>query len=544
MALNPATISYVDMLVQDRESHYQEIRTFRDYAAGDQAAQLTDDQKILLVGDDGAGHPNSAPEFAINVCSTILDVETDRLELRGFQISAGDNDALGDTLTDLVWKRWKASRMDEGQQNVHYAACRDKNSFIMPYFDNERGEARLAFNKAYDGETSGIDMFYEDDDPNKPLFAVKVWEVGRPTVGNLNTNRIRRKNVYYADRIEKYINTESSGTFANAAWRPLRPGDPDWEDTLQTVALVDDLGNEYQATVDWWVSPRTGLPLGLPVVAFRHQSRGEADGRSAIADVAPGLQDAINMAGVSVLAATMLSGFKVTWATGFRPEGNTTLAVYPGAILYNDEDGSFGQLQETNLMQLIEVLNNFIKNAATLTSTPLTFFNMTGQVPAEGTQKQLELGLLAKTRRNQTSYGNSYEDVIRLLLRLESEFGTEIALTPEQIDDLDISAEWEPAEVRNEREVNELAIMRHEKLSTPLEVAWSEVGYTQDEIDQMSEAADIKRNQVMGQLAQTIVQAEQEAAQQAAQEGDNAQAVNAPNFVATATGAGNGANAA
>lgn len=512
--INPATQSYVDALVAERKAEYAKVRTYRDYADGDHQDYMTDEQRILLVGEDGAGNPNTAPELRVNVCSTILDAETDRLEVKGITVTVEDNEALSDTLSSLVWDRWRASRMDEGQQNVHFAACRDGNSHIVTFWDEVATEARLTFNKAYDGDSSGTELLYQDDDANQPLCAVKIWTVQRPVIGNASTGRVQRKNVYYPDHVEKWINTNAEGTFSTAAWRPLREGDPDWEPGLLSDSFEDVYGNQYGATFSWWTDTgaQGGQPLGIPVFHFRHQARGSAYGRSTLADVAPGLQDAINLSALSLLAATVLNGSKVTTATKFDPSTTATLSVYPGAILYNTQDGSFGQLSETDLRQLIEVKDSLIKDAATLTSTPLSFFNLTGVVPAEGTQKQLEIALLAKTRRNQTSFGNSYEDAARMLLKLEAVYGSEVALSLEDIDALDISVEWEDANPRNEAEVLDGAIRRHKELQTPIEVAWAEVGYSQDEIDAMSEDLDTRRNQAMGGLLSQLMQAEQASA--------------------------------
>lgn len=506
-AINPATQSYLDALVINRQSEYAALRTYRDYAAGEHHDYMTDDQRVLLVGENTVGDPNVAPELRINIGATVLDAETDRLEVSSIVVTAKDNEALSDQLSALAWDRWKQSRMDEGQQNVSYAACRDGNAYLMVYYDEEHERAALAFNKAYDGDTSGVDFLYQDDDPSQPICAIKVWTIQRPVIGNAKVGRIQRKNIYYDNRVEKYINRNADGTFSEAAWRPLGYGDPDWDGTLQTGTFMDAYGNSYEATFAWWTDTGTerGRPLGIPLVHFRRQARGSAYGRSALADVVPGLQDAINMTAISLLCATQLSGFKVTYATNFDSTQNS-IAIYPGAIVYNTQDGAFGQLAETNLMQLIEVLNNYIKQTATLTNTPLSFFNLTGQVAAEGTQKQLESALLAKTRRNQTSFGNAYEDAIRMMLRLESVYGGEVRLTWEQIDDLDISVEWESAQVRNEREDTELAILRHEKLQTPIDVAWAEAGYSQDEIDAMKEETDVRRNAVMGALVAQIAQ--------------------------------------
>jgi hypothetical protein len=534
--INPATQSYIDYLIQKRQDRYADLRQRRDYADGKQQDYLTDGMRKLLVGTDGAGNPNTAPEVVINVCEPILDAEADRLQVKGFTVTVADNEALSETLTERAWSIWKKSRMDEGQMSVHYCACRDADSYLITWFDpteNEQ-ESRLTFNRQYDGETAGVDMLYTDDDPTMPIAAVKIWTVERPVVGNSKTGRTQRKNVYYHNRVEKYINTSATGSFASAKWRPLADGDPGWDDELQPAQLTDVYGNTYTAMVMWLTTDGTpdGDALGLPVFHFRHQARGEALGRSTLAPIVPGVQDAINMSGLSLLAAEQLSGFKVTFATKFDPK-ESEIKIAPGGIVYNLEDGTFGQLGETNLIQLQDTLNTWIKIAATLTKTPLTFFNQTGQMPAEGTLRQQEISLVAKTRTNQTAFGNAYEDAIRYAFKLEAVHGNDLGVDLATVDDLEIVCEWESAVLRNERDDTELALMRLTQHAIPLAQAQREMGYSPEQIATFETAMDVRRNQAMASLAQRVAETDAANRAVAAMQSGNGASENADPNAAT-----------
>lgn len=530
-ALNPVVQSYLAHKLSERQAHYTAVQQYRAYADGDQTVHLTDDQKILLVGDDGSGNPASDPEFVLNICSTILDVETDRLNVQSISVRMPDNEVLSDDLTSLVSEWWKASRMDEGQQNGHFAACRDADSFPFVYYDDERVLPRIAINAAYDGADNGADMFYIDDDPNQPDCAMKIW-----TVENTPAKKVKRKNIYYDDRIEYWINDGAlTGATADAGWRPLNFADADWSPTMQTAPVKKDTTLSSTATVEWWTDTGTpdGRPMGIPVFHLRHQARGTAYGRSTIADVVPGLQDAINRAGIDVMAGALLSGFKMVTVTGLDPN-ISTLKAYPGAIFaIENEAASVGQIAESDLLQLIEVKNTFIKDAATLTNTPLSFFNLGGQAPAEGSQKALEMGLLAKTRRNQTSFGNTWEDVVRFMLKLDAHaVGGQVTLTDEQIDALEISVEWEPAGMRDEQQ--DIATAEAwQRLGVPQKFIWRKLGFDEDEIAEMEEEADLRRQQAMGQLTQTLKEMD-------ANNGANAPA----NRAIVGNGGGPGANGA
>jgi hypothetical protein len=543
---NAATLSYLDYLMQKRQDQWERIQDYRDYAEGEQAAVLTDDQKILLVGADSSGNPNSNPEFCLNVCGTIIDVEADRLEVQTITVALPDADQYqtvteeagaeqqstadkeGERLSKLVMKWWADSRMDEGQQSVFWSTCRDADGYLIAWYEKDEipdalpqdqppGAPRLAVNKAYDGEDAGVEAFYEDGNPARPMVAVKTWEVQRP--GIQQDTVVRRRNVYYDNRVEKYISgSQMVGSFRDADWRALKPGDPDWDDGLETITLTDPYGQQYAAAVYWWTDTgnQFGEPLGIPVSHLRRQAHGEAHGRSAIADVVPGLQDAINDSAVSVWAAEKLSGFKVITATGFDPDIDGPLRLYPNAVLYKAEaDGGFGQLGETDLRQLVEVKNGFIRDAAMITNTPLSFFNISGDIPAEGTLKQLEAGLLVKTKRNQVAFGNAIEDAVRMMLKLEAVFGTEVNLSLEEVDSLEITCEWRPAETRNETADIEVA-KAWKELGVSDKFIFQKLGFTAAEIAEIETDLAKRRQQSIAQMQTLVALGEQNQPEQTA----------------------------
>jgi hypothetical protein len=406
--INPVIASKIEYLMQQRQAHYNRVRTIRDYVAGDTPDLLTDKQKILLVGsDDGGTTPVSNPEFNLNICEIPISVEVDRLNVRDIEVTVPDNPELSQQLSKLAWQWWKQSRMDEGQQHAHYSSCRDSDSFAVTWWDEDGKYPRISIHQVYDGETSGADVFYIDGDPMQPESAVKIW-IAEET----ENHTIRRKNIYYADRVEKWISDgEMTGSFTDADWRPLAFIDDDYEPSLAEVPSLSQPGK--MATVAWWTETGTERApgMGIPVKHFRHDARGTAYGTSTVELLVPGVQDATNRAALSVQTASMLSGFKVTWMTGIDTSA-TTVTVYPGATLTNvSSDGSVGQLSETDLRQLVEVKDTWIKDAATLTKTPLTYFNLSGVIPAEGTQQSLEQALQAKVKQDQVSFGNTWEDV-------------------------------------------------------------------------------------------------------------------------------------
>ena len=130
--MNPAQQSYLDYLAQARKDQWSKITRYREYAAGEHRVQLTNRQKILLVGasDRDPSLPAWDPEFVLNICETILSVEVDRLRVKGITATVEDGDEQdsgageSDRLTKLLWRWWKRNRMDANAPSCMYAAAR------------------------------------------------------------------------------------------------------------------------------------------------------------------------------------------------------------------------------------------------------------------------------------------------------------------------------------------------------------------------------------------------------------------------------------
>lgn len=510
MGLNPVQASKIEYLIGLRKQQYSEICVLREYAAGKFPQYLTDDQKIQIVGENSAGTPNSDPTIHINVCETALGTEVDRYDVQDIAVTVPGDDEASERLSKLVWRWWRQNRLDEGQQHAYYNATRDRDSFAIPWYDHDEKKPKLAIHQVYDGEHAGADVFYTDGDPMQPQSAVKIWIAKED-----GSKKIRRKNVYYADRVEKWISDGGmTGAYADADWRPLRFGDDDYSDDLVEMPSLSQPNTT--ATIVWWTETRTERSpgVGIAVKHFRHDARGSAYGSSTIDTLVPNLQDGINRAANDLQAAAVLAGFPANYIIG-ADRDDTTWSVGPSQLLViEDSAGNAGQFAAADLRQLIETKDTLIKDAATLTSTPLTYFNLSGVIPAEGTQQSLEMALLAKVKRNQVSFGNTWEDIFRLMLKMEIVWGqsSEVGLTVEQLDDIEINCVWEDARVKNDKEQTEIAEAL-KRLGVPARYIFRHLGYKEDEIDEMLTQKDAVRNQALGRIGAIVNQTEVETAQ-------------------------------
>ena len=252
--------------------------------------------------------------------------------------------------------------------------------------------------------------------------------------------------IYFPDRIEKYISTA-----AVPQWQPLRV--------------------EGEAFPLPWLD-KNGDPLGIPVISFRNRAQGTPYGMSEIQDVIP-LQDALNKTLIDLIAVADTNAFPLLVALGFEIPDDFTIS--PGALIQippsPDGNTDFKTVPGTNLDNFINVLQHLVMEIARISSTPLSRFQISGQVAAEGTLKQQEAGLIAKVENKQVIFGNAWEDAMRMAIKMQNTFGT-----VKFDEDAPLTTLWKPAAPRSDREQIETLLLKAQ-LGVPVEILLAEAGY-------------------------------------------------------------------
>lgn len=393
-------------------------KTYREYYDGCHDTQITARQRKYLEVKIGQ-------EFNVNYFPVVVDALSERLRVTGF-----DADAYSET----IWEWFEYNRGDALQAVIHSAAVRDGDAYAIAEWNEYDNMPYWEFEQAYDGN-EGVEVIYSDKARNNPLFAFKRW-------GN-------RMNVYYFGRVEKY---EKSGA--------------DW-------ALLETL----PWTVDGSIN---GQGLGLPVVHFRNRDQGFSYGRSEGADIIP-VQNALNKSVIDMVAAADTTAFRIYWMLGDDPSG---IETQPGSWVFSTkpptgEDGAeIGYFPGEDLTNMIAIKDTFVTEIARISRTPLSLFQMSGNVAAEGTLKQQEGGLVARAKDRQVTFGNAWEDLVRVSIWMHNAFSPESEI-PE---DLRISTLWADPETRNDLAFIEMLKVKRE-LNVPIETLWAEMGYDDTKIE-------------------------------------------------------------
>jgi len=439
-----AEVAYAAWQAEEEKVRQKNIITSREYFDGDHGVPLTERQREWL------GFNLLNERFALNYCRIIVNAVVDRLIVTGFS----DNQ---EEPAEWAWEWWQANRMDALQRTIHQGCVRDGEYFVMVDLDKERGLPRFYPQPRYTdtlfgGTGFGCKAHYTDEHDAAELeYASKRWTETRGEGAERKT--VQRMNLYYPDRIEKY---EMGRSTDESGW--------------------------VQLSEEPWLTT-AGEPVGIPVIHFRNPSD-----RSELWDAIPP-QDAINKTALDILAAADANGFRIMFTKGFYPttdgeapdeDGDNYLEIFPGCILgHPNPEVGIDVFDPIDLSSMLAGLDNLVLKLAQITDTPLSRFQLTRQVAAEGTLKQQEEPLLAKVRARQVLFGNAWEDCMAVAWRLAGAFGTE---QPEGEGLL--QTQWASAETRDEKEHLESLKLKSD-LGVPAETLWEEMGYDAGQIAAM-----------------------------------------------------------
>lgn len=374
-AVNPAVLALARWQAEDyadQQRHYVDLRRWHD---GDHRVPLTDRQREYLA-------LNSGFPWAMNYLRLPVDLCVERLTIIGFDGPEGIGGEGG-----LLDEWWTSGRMDAIQSQVHRAAARDGDTYILVEWDADTGRPTFSHEPAHDGD-EGMKVHYLSNLRREMTMASKVWTERRwDDAGQLQTTR--RLNLYLPDRLERYIEN-------GRGWQTFEePGYP-------------------------WPIPN---PIGrIPVIHFRWHDGGDNWGEAEAEPLIP-LQMALNKSAIDLLEAADKTGAALLTLTGATWPANAPTVRAGDVLSVTAADAHWGSIPPGDLAQLREVVNDFIVRMAQLSHIPLQYFQVTGQIASSATQAADDGQLVAKVRSLAVAIGNAWEDAMYVGLKLNEVYG-------------------------------------------------------------------------------------------------------------------------
>jgi hypothetical protein len=373
-------------------------------------------------------------EFAYNMCPSVVDALADRLRITGFGKSpAGDQ----------AWLIWQSNKMTQRAGEVHTDAFITGDAYVIVWPDGD-GAPVISVNTAE--ETT---VHYADEDRAMIDWAAKRWSIGKQI----------RLNLYYPDRIEKYITGERGSGVGDTTARAFQP---------------------YTVPGEAW--PVTHPYGRVPVFHFGNNARQGTPGRSELKDVVS-LQDALNKTVADMLVAMEFVALPQRWATGIEvkrdPKTGEPLSPWrptlDGVWSAPDTDVKFGQFDPANLDQFLNVQDRFLVAIARVSRTPLHYIMpQSGNFPSGESLKTAETPFLTKVADRMESFGNVWQQVVLFALAIA---GT--AATADEVE-----TDWRDPAPKSQKEQAETAAIK-QGIGVPLPVLLAELDYTDKEVEDM-----------------------------------------------------------
>ena len=359
--LDPVTESMMQWIQQQNADRREDYELARRYYHGDHDTAITDRLKKFLP-------PRLA--FRDNFMNVVVDTLSERLKVIGFE---SENETLGQAMWDL----WNDNRMDYTQNVIHTETIMLGDSYILCDWDEENQRPRWSHQKAE------MILPHYNEATRKMDWASKKWL----QAGMMGEEPITRLNIYYPDRVEKYM-------ARGGVWRRFQ------DETDESWPIP-------------WVT-KEGAPLGIPFIHFRNRPLGEDFGQSEIINVIP-MQDLLNKSLIDLTMILDTLAFPQRYTLNVN-HGASRLDILPGSVteFHSEYDG--GQVGQWNAAFGTSEFNDEEVGLDTLWDDPET---RNEQSHLESLRIKAELGVSRDQILSELGYDDDQIAQMRIATRIE-----------------------------------------------------------------------------------------------------------------------------
>lgn len=389
----------------------------------------------------------TANNFRFNFTRTVVDSVLNRLEIAS--ILATTQEA-----NEIINRVWESNDLVLDTNEIHKRALVYGDAYAIVWTDEE-GQIQIDYNSPLT-----TILVYDTENPRTKRYAAKMWQEN-DTYDDME-EKVVRLNMYYPDRIEKYSSYGEVDTIVSTT-------------SFSLIEVVPNPWNE------------------IPVFHFRTSKQ---YGRPEHQD-AYGPQDAINKLILTHMNAVDYQGAPQRYALSnggndaeiedFSEETDAVnvgaLKNGPGELWYLKGISSVGEFKPADHKVFTEPVTEYVRAMASLTSTPLHYFEKSGNVPSGESLRTAESPLLKKVEDRQMSFGNTWRDLFRFVLKIEN--------LESQImsGSLDIQVKWKHVESLDSLDAWDVATKKR-IVGVSLKQVLLEMGYDQEIADRVVQEAD------------------------------------------------------
>lgn len=438
----------MDRVGDEETGRTDAYRKYSEYYDGKHLSELTARAKQYLLNEANI-------DYAENVCDLVVDAMADRLTILGFS-----KEKVSDTVLDKVGEVWRFNNMDEVHKTAISRTLELGDGMLIVDWDAEAKMPEIHFN-----HPEMVKVEYAPDNPQKKLYAVKVWKDDKVGPVNPGGEELLRMNVYFENRIERYYTDQRDAANWNV-W--FDEGDEHWP-----VPWTRD--NEPD--------PDNENGRGIAVFHLKNKARGNQYGVSELRKAIP-LQNSLNKLWLDLFEVADQQGYPQRYATGLgKNERVGSTSTGAGSILTSaNPETKFGQFQQADLNALVNIIDTRYRTIAGTTYTPIHMLVLAKGILSGEALKKSEAGLVAKVKDRHAPLGNEFSNIMMMCLALLVDNGVTIQgfdYTKTKVDPL-----WCEAENVDEAEKMEVAEAKR-RVGVPLRKVLQELGY--ENVDELME---------------------------------------------------------
>jgi hypothetical protein len=428
--LSPA--GWLAVLEPRLDAQAKRAQFYRDYYDGNQPIEYAVAAFKALFGRGFRPKPN-------NWMKLIADAPVERLEVQGFNFDPDPDRPTWDQRADNdAWAIWQANNLDAQSVIAHTEAvkCGTVYTMVQPRTDRE---PRITIESA-----TQVIVATEPGDPDNRVAALKRF---------MGDDGYAYSVVYLPKTIYRFRSAEK----------------------------VAD------SRIQWKGATATDNPLGVvPIVPIVNNPDLLDGGRSDLEPATP-LQDSLNVYCLDMQRSSASHASPQKWATGWKvpraEDGSVSRTAALRASVSSvwaaeSADTKFGQLSPGDVSNYTNAIETTINHLATVTGTPAYYINggSISNLSADAV-KALDTRLVYRCKRKCLSFGNGWEETMRLAFRAKGDMRRANAMSAETI--------WADPEARSLAQVIDATVKMRESLDVPAEVAWQIAGFSPQQIKQM-----------------------------------------------------------
>ena len=345
-------------------------------------------------------------DFRFNFSKTVVDSVLNRLEIN--QVLAGTPEA--EAYIDTIWEQ-SDIRLDINEIHRNALIFGDSYAIVWPDMD---GTLAIDYNSPMN-----TCIVYNQDNPRVKEFAAKLWQ----TITTDGT-KLLKLNLYYADRIEKYLGN----------------GDIDTISMNGNFQLVEVINNPWGE---------------IPVFHFRtHKPTGRPEHADAF-----GPQDAINKLISTHMLTVDYQGAPQRYALSnggsssefddfsdddTARENIGSLKNGPGELWYLQGVSSVGQFPAADPSIFTAPVLEYVNAMASITSTPNHYFLKGTNLPSGQALRVAEAPLFKKVTNRQLAFGSTWRDLFKYMFKIEG-IPADVEIKWENAESVDSLDNWDIA---------------------------------------------------------------------------------------------------